>query len=129
MGKENKRRICIDTDVSIALIKNLPPREHIMELIIDRSICMSSVSAFELLLRKTNLDLVESFISKMEIIDFDFKSARIASTIAKTLVQNGIGLEGRDLFIAATSISHECELLTLNKKDFENVPGISLVEF
>ncbi len=35
----------------------------------------------------------------------------------------------RDLFIASTSIVNDCTLVTLNKKHFENIKDLQLLDF
>ncbi len=129
MDGQSLREICLDTDACIAIVKNLSPRKKILEIIENRAIILTSVTVFELLLRQTNIEEMEEFIKKMRIISFDKGAAEKASSIQRRLLRAGIVVDIRDLFIAATAISNNCELLTLNKKDFENIEGLKLLDF
>ncbi len=128
IGKGNVgRRVCIDTDVCIEIIKNSSRINTLDRTLLKPSI--STITIFELLLRRTNLEAANKFIDSVEILDFDANAARKASDSFKQLSKKGIIVDYRDLFIAAIAISNNYELITLNKKDFENVDGLKLVEF
>ncbi len=129
MEQASSRGLCLDTDVSIALINGLPESAGIMDVIAQREIFLSSVTIFELFLRKTNLELVDVFIRKAEILDFDEGAAKVASSLEKKLTRIGRKIPVRDLFIAATVIANDCEFLTFNRKDFEKVEGLKLLDF
>ena len=124
-----RRGLCLDTDVSIAIIKDATVLSRISNVAPGRKPFISSVTMFELLLRKTNLEHVEKFIAKTEILNIDCSAARIASQLEKSLKQKGTPTDWRDLFIAATAIANNCELATLNRKDFGNIEGLKLLEF
>lgn len=124
-----KRRLCLDTDVSIAIIKDASVLSRIAAAAYGRTPFISSVTVFELLLRKTNMEPVEKFIAKTEILNFDEPAAKMASQLDKSLKQKGTPVDWRDLFIAATAIVNNCELATLNRKDFEKIEGLKLLDF
>lgn len=124
-----KRGLCLDTDVSIAIIKDASVLSRIADVAHGRTPFITSVTVFELLLRKTNMEPVEKFIAKTEILNFDEPAAKMASQLDKSLKQKGTPVDWRDLFIAATSIVNNCELATLNRKDFEKIEGLKLLDF
>ncbi len=121
-------KICLDTDVSIEILKNTAKAPALLSAIGESEIYISAVSVFEMLLRKTNLDAIEQLISKTAVLDFSELCARKASEILKTLKSNGKMIEMRDLFIASTAIVNGCTLATLNKKHFENISELKLLE-
>ena len=84
---------------------------------------------FELLLRETNIHQIENFIKDLELLSFDSIAARKASGIQKELKAKGRIIDIRDLFIASASIANNCILATLNKKHFENIKGLKLLDF
>lgn len=49
--------------------------------------------------------------------------------IFKDLKKRGKLIPMRDLFIASSSIVNNCALATLNKKHFENIKGLELLNF
>ncbi|MBS3138638.1 type II toxin-antitoxin system VapC family toxin [Candidatus Woesearchaeota archaeon] len=121
------KKICLDSDVCIAILRNESRAQQIKDLIVDAEICVSTVTIFELFLRRTNLDVVDEFIGKIDRLSLNEHAARYASSLYKTLEQNGTPIELRDLFIAATCIAHDCFFLTFNVKHFERVHGLKLI--
>ncbi|MBI2575288.1 type II toxin-antitoxin system VapC family toxin [Candidatus Woesearchaeota archaeon] len=132
MGQETAgaagRGVCVDTSVVIELLRR--SKAILTRLAnVQRSPYIASVTVFELLLRKTNIEPVNYFVSGVQILDFDAAAARTASEVAKKLKSRGVSVEIRDLFIAATAMSNNCELATLNRKDFEKIEGLKLLDF
>ena len=123
------KKICLDTDVCIAIINRKGLYQNILAKLLYSRVFISTISLFELFLRTTNLEPVESFIKDLEILDFDSTSARKASEVRKALKSEGKEIEIRDLFIASTSIVNDCTLATLNIKDFKNIKDLKLLEF
>lgn len=66
------------------------------------------------------LDLIDS----LEILPYTIEVAKLAGEIARDL-DHPIDLA--DAAIAATTIINGGQLLTLNKKDFQNIKGLELV--
>ena len=81
-----------------------------------------------MLLRKTNIETVESFLYDINILDFDMICAKIASNVQKDLDKVGMNIEFRDIFIASISIINNCTLATLNKKHFSRIKNLKLLE-
>jgi len=123
------KKICLDTDVCIAIINRKGLYQNLLAKLLYSRVFISTISLFELFLRTTNLEPVESFIKDLEILDFDSTSARKASEVRKALKSEGKEIEIRDLFIASTSIANDCTLATLNIKDFKNIKDLKLLEF
>ena len=82
---------------------------------------------FELLLRETNLDQIETFRNKVNIADFDEPAARKASFIFKELKKKGKTIDFRDIFTASICIANNLSLLTFNTKHFRNIGQIKLL--
>ena len=62
-------------------------------------------------------------------MDFSEICARKASEISKDQKKAGKTMEIRDLFIASTAIANNCALATLNKKHFQNIKELKLLNF
>ncbi|MFH1649915.1 MAG: type II toxin-antitoxin system VapC family toxin [Candidatus Woesearchaeota archaeon] len=121
-------QICIDTSVAIEWLKKRKFAETFAELHGDSRVTLSVVSLFELLLRKTKLEDVESFRKDVELLEVNESVARTASILHKELERKGRMIEFADIFIAACAMTNGCSLATLNKKHFENIPGLKLVD-
>lgn len=121
-------KVCLDTDTCISIVNQKAPYQQILESIAYSSTFVSTVSVFELFLRKTNIEQIETFINDIDILNFDVTVARKASEILKRLKAEGKMIDMRDLFIASTAIINGCKLATLNKKHFENIKELSILE-
>ena len=121
-------KICLDTDVSIEILKNTDKGNDLVDSISDSEVFISSISVFELYLRETNLFAVEKLVSKTEVLGFSDLCAKKAAEIFKELKKRGRIAPFRDLFIASIAIVHNCTLATLNIKDFKNIKELKLLE-
>lgn len=118
-------KICLDTDLCIEIVKK---NKNLLDFVdINDFPYITSITVFELLLRETNTDEIEQFLNDFYILDFNESCAKIASTIHKVLKKSGKQLETRDLFIAATCITNNCKLATLNKKHFSRIKNLKLI--
>ena len=119
-------KICLDTGVCIEVVKGNKNLNHFFET--DNLPYVGTITVFELLLRKTNLDKIDFLLSKVNILNFDEVSAKKASYIYKELERFGKLIEFRDVFIASISIMNNCTLATLNKKHFSRIKELKLLE-
>lgn len=53
--------------------------------------------------------------------------ARIRASVAAVLAAKGEKIGSEDLWIAATAVAHDLELVTRNTRGFSRVPGLRLV--
>lgn len=121
------KKVCLDTDACIAIIKQQAPYEELLQKTFSQRTFTTTISIFELFLRKTNIYQIENFIMDLEILNFDSRAARKASEIQKELNAKGMQLELRDIFIASTAIVNNCSLVTLNKKHFSRIKDLELL--
>lgn len=126
MGKL-EQKACLDTDVVIAILNGETRAEELIKNIVNYKIFISSITLFELLLRKTNLDKIEEFKGKVNLLDFDEFAARKASFIFKKLKEKGSIIDFRDLYISSITIVNNCSLATFNKKHFERITAFGLI--
>ena len=122
-----EQKICLDTDVIIAILNNEDRAIQILEKIKECEVFVSVISLFELLLRETNLDKIEMVRDRVEIVEFNEQASRKASSIFKDLKKIGKLIDIRDVFIAAICITQNYELATFNKKHFENIKELRII--
>lgn len=127
MGKMDKK-ICLDTSVCIELVKGNTDVKSELDSYLGAENFISSITVFELFLRKTNLLPIEKFIRDFEIVSIDENIAKKASFIFKDAEKIGRPMDIRDIFIAATCIMHNLEFITLNRKDFEHIRELKLAK-
>ena len=121
-----EQTVCLDTDVIIGLLLEEERAQALVKRMHSHTPTISTISLFELLLRKTNLAEPERLIAKMKMLYFDDFAARQASIISKYLTRKGKIIDYRDIFIAATCIVNQCPLATFNKRHFKNIPDLIL---
>lgn len=91
---------------------------------------ISAIVLFEVRagLNAYNQECLLGLLRKTVCLPFDMRTAEIAADLSKTLRKSRIQVESSDLFIAATAIAHELPLATLNRKHFERIEGLILVD-
>ena len=122
-----EQKVCLDTDVVISILNKEERARTLIDKIINLDVFITTVNLFELLLRENNLEQIEIFRNNVNILYFDEPSSRKASEISKELKKNGMIIEFRDIFIAATCIVNDCQLITFNSKHFERIKELKLV--
>ena len=120
-------KICLDSDFIIELINKKEKANDLFEKYYRLDTYTTTINIFELLQRVEKIEDVESFLNKVNVLDFDEKSARLASETHKELKSKGQILEFRDLFIAAICLSNNLTLITLNKKHFSRIRNLKII--
>ncbi len=119
-------KILLDTSTCIDILKGL--RKDILEFIEDKETFITTITIFELLNRERNFDIAERFVNRLNILNFDESSARLSSEIFKDLKKRGMLIDYRDIFIASICIINNCDLITLNLKDFRKIKDLKLIK-
>ena len=73
-------------------------------------------------------DFWNEFLEKVTVLPFDKKAAKIALEINKELKRKRKLIDTADLFIAATALAINLSFVTLNKKHFENIDTLILID-
>ena len=126
-------KFMLDTSIAIYVIKRRPM--EVMELFNKHAsqICMSAISVAELLhgVEKSerpeqNLEVVEDFLSRLEVLDYNINAAAHYGDIRADLERKGTPLGVNDLHIAAHARSDGMVLVTNNTREFERVEGLRI---
>lgn len=91
---------------------------------------VSAVTHFEIYTGSGNeqIDFWNDFFQEITVLPFNAEVSKEAANIDAILKRKRKQIAIPDLFIAATAIYHNIPLVTLNKKHFERVDEIQLVE-
>ncbi len=73
--------------------------------------------------------VVEDFLSRLLIVDWDGEAARHYGRLRAMLEARGTVLGNMDLMIAAHALSLGAQVVTNNTKHFGNVPGLKTVNW
>lgn len=71
------------------------------------------------------INKIETAFRRLNILEYDVSCAEIGGKIEAKLEQRGERLGLADIIIAATALSYEVPLLTMNQKHFERVDGLT----
>ena len=124
------RRVLVDTSIFIDYFRKENKRNtKLYRLREDRyEILTSSICYFEYMSGSKNREFDTLLFKNIDVIDFDKKQAYIASQIFRDLKQRNALIEFRDILISSSAISLGIPLATLNKKHFERIEDLILLE-
>lgn len=91
---------------------------------------VSSITYYEILLgsNENQIEFWNEFFEKVEVLSFDQKAGLIASKIYKQLKRDNKLIAIADILIAAVALANELDIATLNRKHFERIDGLSLID-
>lgn len=120
----------VDTSVIIQHIRTKDKFSTVFYRYIKQSnISISSVTSYELYIGATTIekeDSVDTLLQGIEVLPFtDLIAVKAAEIFLQLKAKNQL-IEFRDIFIAATCITHNLPIVTLNKKHFERIEGLAI---
>lgn len=123
----------LDTNIIIYVIKQKPPEVRIKFNQVATQLCVSSITVAELIygaehsqFPEKNLQVVEDFLSRLQVLDYGIDAAIQYGNIKASLRNSGRLISDNDLHIAAHARSKGLVLVTNNSKEFERVPALQL---
>lgn len=123
----------LDTNIAIYVIKRRPIKALAVFNRHAAQMCISSITLAELLhgvekseTPERNLQQVEDFVSRLEILEYGGKAAAHYGDIRASLERQGAIIGVNDLHIAGHARSEGMTLVTNNLREFERVDGLRL---
>jgi predicted nucleic acid-binding protein len=120
--------ILCDTNIIIEILKGDDRTIKIIERIGLENIAISSVTVMELYFgafNKRELNKIKKHLKALNIVHFDNDISELAVRLIESYSKSH-GLQIPDAIIAATALSLEAKLFTLNLKDFRYIDGLKL---
>ena len=126
----------LDTNICIYVIKNRPAalRERFDQL--AEALCISVITLGELLYgveksarRTENLQAVEQFTARLEVVPFSPRAAAHFGQIRAELAKLGTLCGAYDMLIGAHARSEGLRLVTNNVREFQRIPGLLAVNW
>jgi tRNA(fMet)-specific endonuclease VapC len=126
----------LDTNICIYVIKNRPAalRERFDQL--AEGLCISVITLAELLYgveksarRTENLQAVEQFTARLEVVPFSPRAAAHFGQIRAELARRGTLCGAYDMLIGAHARSEGLMLVTNNVREFQRIPGLQVVNW
>jgi predicted nucleic acid-binding protein len=102
----------------------------------EDEVAISAITASELLMgthkgtpeqRARRTAYVEDILQRLPVVPFGLVEARVHAAVTAAMQSMGLTTATADMQIAATALARNWSLATLNRRDFERVPGLRLV--
>lgn len=124
--------ILVDTSILIDYFRKTDKENAALVAIVKQgySYCISSVTEYEIY-RGALLGQIafwDNLLKKIEVLPFDKAASRIAVDINAELRRKRKQIDIADLFIAATAVANNLKLATLNKKHFNPIKALTLMD-
>ena len=126
--------IVLDTNIIIDHLRQSPNRQTYLKTLVKKfkeyNLAISIVTIQEIYEgestkeRESEAKLLAT-ISRLKILPYTFEVAQLAGEIARDL---GRPIDLADAAIAATAIINGFQLFTLNKKHFEGIKGLEMID-
>lgn len=129
----------IDSSVLVAAER---AKESVASMLVahrEEKIAIAAITASELLhgvhragtaaqkVRRTAF--VETVLSVVPVVSFDFVTARLHARLWAELASRGFSIGTHDLLIAATAMAHDFTVATRDKRSFAKIDGLKVVEW
>jgi tRNA(fMet)-specific endonuclease VapC len=130
-------KLLLDTNICIYLIKQQPPAvlEHFLAYQ-PGDIGISTITLAELNYGvaksrqvEKNAVALDEFLIPLEILPFDDGAAAEYGIIRSGLERAGTPIGAMDLMIAAHAVSLDVPLVTNNRREFDRVPGLQVLDW
>jgi tRNA(fMet)-specific endonuclease VapC len=123
--------ILVDTSILIDLFRKTDKSNAALVSLVRQgySYSISAITEYEIYTGTTSsqVDFWDDFLKQTNVLTFDKAVAKVAVDINKELKRKRKLIDIADLFIAATAISNNLPLATLNKKHFERIDGLTIL--
>ncbi len=124
--------ILVDTTILIDYFRKTDKANSVWVTLFDQGydFCISAITHYEIYSGATSAQLTfwKNVLDKTEVIPFDEKVAQVSVEINNELKNKRKQIDKADLFIAATAISKNLPFATLNRKHFDRIDGLNVVE-
>ncbi len=101
--------------------------EHSISIITVSELLHGVHRAVDAARRTRRQAFVEHVLAELEVLPATVEIARIHSEIWARLEVSGAAIGVHDLWIAATALAHGMGVATSNAREFERVPGLSVL--
>ncbi len=126
-------RYLIDSDILIYFLKGTPEVIERLTQISPDALYTSRINTTELLYSaynsariEKNLAIIEPFLERFQILEFDSTASLIFTKEKARLKKLGTPIADMDLMIASIALAQGCVLITNNVKHFERVLGLEI---
>ncbi len=124
--------VLVDTSILIDLFRKTDKSNSVLVSLVRQgyNYSISSITEYEIYTGATlgQVDFWDNFLQKTDVLPFDRAAAKIAVNLNKALKRKRKLIETADLFIAATALANNLPFATLNKKHFDRIDELNIIE-
>lgn len=124
--------VLVDTSILIDLFRKTDKANSVLISLVRQgyTYCISAVTEYEIYTGAAlgQVDFWNNFLQKTEVLPFDKAVAKVAVNLNKELKKKRKLIDIADLFIAATAVANNLPFSTLNRKHFDRIDGLTVVE-
>jgi predicted nucleic acid-binding protein len=124
--------ICLDTSVLIDYFRKTKKENSFLTALLDRydRFAISVITEFEIYSGATDeqIEFWDTFFQQIQLLPLNTEAIQTAIILFKQLKAQNSLIDMPDLFIAATALSHQLPLATLNVKHFERIKQLDLIK-
>lgn len=124
--------ILVNTTILIDFFRKTDKAKSALVGLVERgySYHISAVTEFEVYTGASlgQLDFWNAFLLRTEVLSFDRAVAHVAAGINRDLKKQRKQIAAPDLFIAANALTYRMPLATLNRKHFERISDLNLID-
>ena len=127
------KRVCLDTDFLVALLRNHPEAVKRAEEYdsTGAEVSTTSMNSFEIYLgafrsreAAKNIKQADDLLKSIKVLDLTLENSRRSSEILSELLQGGTPIDLRDVIIAGIAIVGGYALVTRNIEHFGRITGL-----
>jgi tRNA(fMet)-specific endonuclease VapC len=128
--------VIFDTSILVAAERRVIRFEPLLETLADEPVGIAAITAAELLhgchrakdaaTRARRWAFVEALLEVLPVLPFGLIEARRHAEVWSELLREGTLIGPHDLLIGATALAGGHAVATLNRREFERVPGLRL---
>ena len=123
--------ILVDTSILIDFFRKTDKSNSVLINLVKKgySFKISAITEFEIYsgTNKNQLSFWNQLLEKIEILAFDKEVVKVSVELNYVLKSKRKQIDIVDLFIAATAINNKLPIATLNKKHFERIDNLKII--
>lgn len=124
---------CLDTNIIIDFFRG---DEKLKSKLDQGAFCITPIILAELFKgahlakqKDAALKLIHEFSNRVTMLEFDEEACEIFGNKFAELSKKGTQTQEADLIIASIAMAHNASIVTRNQKDFEKIPGLTVVKW
>jgi tRNA(fMet)-specific endonuclease VapC len=123
--------ILVDTSILIDYFRKSDKKNSILVKLFELNFtfCISAITEYEIYCGANNEQLIfwKKLLDNIKVVPFDHKVVEYAVAINNELKKKRKQIDIADLFIASSALAHNFRFATLNKKHFERIDNLEII--